>query len=148
MIQALIEQSRSLPILLFLTGLALNSLYCLTAPAQRIAHRIQLHDWSRATFYGYPPIIDGLPPGTRILDYTGWGRSFMLAGAGLTNYVLPRGDPRSVDYVVKAGPSDWDDAALRLIGAKLIYDATPPSLYAGVAQPWRVYRVHEGTPGL
>lgn len=144
MIQTLIEKSGRLPILLFVAGVLLNSLYCLTAPVQRIVHRIQCHDWSRATFYGYPPIIDRLPQGTRILDCTGWGRTFMLAGARLTNYVLPRGDPRSVDYVVKAGPADSDDIALRLIGATLIYDATPPSLYAGVAQPWRVYRVHEG----
>jgi len=142
MIRTLLHQSRRLLILLLVMGVLLNSLYCLTEPAQRIVHRIQRHDWSRATYYGYPPIIDQLPPGTRILDRTGWGRTFMLAGVRLTNYVLPQGDPRSVDYVVKAGPSDADDAALRSIGATLIYDATPPALYAGIGPPWRVYRVH------
>lgn len=141
MIQALLEHSRRVSTLLFLMGVLLNGLYCLTEPVQRMVHRIQRHDWSRSTYYGYPPLIDTLPAGSRILDRSGWGRSFMLAGSGLTNYVVPQGDPRSADYVVKVGPSDSDDSELISIGATLIYDATPPSLFAGITPSWRVYRV-------
>ncbi len=100
MIKALLEHSRRALMLLFLTGVLLNGLYCLTEPTQRIVHRIQRHDWSRASYYGYPPLIDTLPPGSRILDRSGWGRSFMLAGVGLTNYVIPQGDLQGADYVV------------------------------------------------
>ena len=65
----------------------------------------------------------------------------ILAGAGLTNVVRYRGPMGSGDYVVKAGPSDSGDAALRSIGAALIYDATPPNLYPKIAVEWRIYRV-------
>jgi len=143
MIRSLLVERRRATILLFVTGVVLNGIYSLAEPIQRTAHRIQRHDWSRATYYGYPPLIDQLPPGSRILDRTGWGRSFMLAGAGLQNYVLAQGDLRSADYVAKVGPRDSEDSALISIGAALLYDGTPCSLYTGVALPWRVYQVRE-----
>ena len=143
MLQALLLQTRRLVIVLYLTGVVLNSLYCLAEPAQRAIYRIQRRDFSRATYYGYPPIIDQLPPGSRIIDHTEAHRSsFLLAGAGLTNYVLPSGDAGTADYIVRDGPSDTDDAAILSNGAKLIYDATPPSLYPKTARPWRIYRIH------
>jgi hypothetical protein len=142
MLQCLFSQWRRLCMALLLTGVMLNSLFCVMEPVQRLIHRVERHDWSRATYYGYPSVLDRLPPGTRILDRTGWGKSFMLAGAGLTNYVLPEGDVGNADYVAKIGPDDSDDAALRALGATLIYSGVPTSLYPTVTPAWRIYRVH------
>ena len=141
MIRTLLHHSRRAFVSLILVGGMMNGLCCLATPAQRTALRIRHRDWSRATYYGYPPLIDRLPAGSRILDRTGEGNSFMLVGAHLSNYVLPRGDPQPADYVVKAGPADSDDAALKSGGAALVYDAVPPSLYPKTALHWRVYRV-------
>jgi len=142
LLQSMFAKWRRLCTVSLLIGVSLNGIFCLVEPVQRLAHRMQRHDWSRATYYGYPPIVDRLPPGTRILDRTAWwGKSFMLAGAGLTNYVLPEGDPGSVDYVVKLGPGDSEDAALMAKGATLIYSGIPKSLYPNVAQSWRLYRM-------
>lgn len=154
MLQALLKQNLRILILLFLLGVSLNSLYCLAQPAERALHRIQRHDFSRATYYGYPPLIDHLPPGSRIIDRTGGHTSFVLAGTALSNYVLTQGLPlqapglpvipidlRGADYVAKAGPLDADDAILRSIGATQIFDGTPPNLWPKSARPWRIYRL-------
>jgi hypothetical protein len=143
MLQAFLSQKRQPVIFLCLAGMLLNGLYCLAEPAQRTLYRISRRDFTRATYYGYPPVIDQLPPGSKILDDTQGGRSsFLLAGAGLANYVLPSGDARSADYIAKDGPVDQDDAAIVSKGAKLIYSAFPRSFYPKVARPWRIYRMH------
>lgn len=143
MLHALLADARRVIVSLFVIGVSLNALYCLAEPAQRALYRMRRHDFSRSTYYGYPPIIDQLPPGSRIVDLTeGYRSSFLLAGANLRNYVLPTGvNPRSGDYVVKDGAPDREDAVLRSEGTTLLYNATPPSLYPKTARPWRIYRV-------
>jgi hypothetical protein len=143
MLQAFLAQKRRPVIVLFLAGMLLDGLYCLAEPAQRALYRLKRRDFTRATYYGYPPIIDRLPPRSTILDDTqGRRSSFLLAGAGLANYVLPSGDPRFADYIAKDGPFDKDDAVILSNGATLIYDATPVSFYPKMSRHWRIYRMH------
>jgi hypothetical protein len=143
MLQALLAEARRLPVILFLIGVSLNGLYCFAEPGRRAVNRIRSHDLSRSTYYGYPPIIDHLPPGSRVVDLTEThGSSFLLAGASLSNYVRPAAEEmRSGDYVVRDGAPNPEDATLRSKSAKLLYDAMPPNLYPKTARRWRVYRV-------
>jgi len=144
MVKMLLARMRIVPIGLFLLGLPLIVFFCLSVPAHTFWLRVRMHDWSRATYYGYPPLIDKLSPGSRILDHSGThSTSFQLAGASLTNFVFPASDLDAVDYVAKSGPEDTEDQTLRQRGAKLIYDATPVSLHPKVALHWRIYLLHQ-----
>jgi hypothetical protein len=155
MLTQLLDRSRQVLVFLCVACLLLNAAYCIAGPAQRLVRQLQRHDFSRASYYGYPPIIDGFPPGSRIFDHAGrfWGS--MLAGVRLTNsvrrgadtrsadYLLESipGEPRRGDYILKAGPGDHEDAALQSRGAILLYDRTPKNLFPKVELPWRIYVV-------
>jgi hypothetical protein len=132
---------RSLYTLCF-AGLIMNAAYCLPGPTQRLVRQVERRDWSRATYYGYPPILDRITPGGRVYDHFNrvWGS--MLAGSGLTNSVRYWGSLKAGDYIVRAGPKMPEDDSLISGGkAELIYDGIPASLYPKVAMRWRVYRV-------
>ena len=135
--------ARSRPVVLFLcvVSLALNAMYCLAGPAQRFWRQIHRHDFSRSAYYGYPPVIDQLPAGSRIIDHAGYFWSSMLAGKHLTNSVQDRGELKSGDYILKAGPQENEDVCLRSEGASVVYDGTPRNLYPKVELPWRIYRL-------
>jgi hypothetical protein len=139
MLQRLLIHARKVVIILFSAGLALILFFCAAVPAQSLMLRMRMHDWSRATYYGYPPMIDMLPPGSRILDHTGFPTSYPLAGVGLTNWVLPQSPLEAVGYVARMGPEDHEDQELRSRGAALIYNATPRSLHPKNDRPWRIY---------
>jgi hypothetical protein len=70
------------------------------------------HSWSRAAYYGYPPIIDSLRPGSTVLNLGDETLNFALAGSSLTNRVIPSWErpplltadflrSRHVDYIVE-----------------------------------------------
>jgi hypothetical protein len=141
MLTELLARSRLVLLFLCLVCLTLNAFYCVALPAQRLVRQFQRHDWSRARYYGYPPIIDHLPPGSRIIDHAGYFWSSMLAGVNLTNSVQDRGELRSGDYILKAGPRENEDVCLRSEGARVIFDGTPRNLYPKVQLPWRIYRL-------
>jgi hypothetical protein len=141
MLKQFVEKFRRLLVSVCIACLLLNDVFCLAGPGLRVVRRVQAHDWSRAAYYGYPPLIDRLPPGTRILNGTPFQWDFILAGAALTNSVRHAGGVGSIDYVVKAGAKSEAEAALSANGATLIYDATPPNLFPKTAQHWRIYRV-------
>ncbi len=142
MLQELLQQNRRLPLTLCAAGILLNGAFCLAEPVRLTLLRARCHNWSRAVYYGYPPLLDRFSEGTRIMDHSRTYRVFALAGAGLTNCVFANGDLLKVDYVLKTGGEDFEDAVLRSDGAELVYNATPRSLYPKVnQQPWRVYRI-------
>lgn len=59
-------------------------------PALDILGRVQNHQFSRASIYDYPTIIDRLSAGSRILNYSqSYINNFALAGANLSNRVVP-----------------------------------------------------------
>jgi hypothetical protein len=141
MLRDLIVHRRRSISCLILGGIVLNGIACVAAPLERTYLQLRMHDSSRATFYGYPPLIDRLPPRTRILDRTGQGAAFTLAGARLSNYVLSQDDLRSAQYVLKSGALDAEDSELHSLGARLIYNGVPRSLFPQVTPSWRVYRL-------
>jgi hypothetical protein len=133
----------------FLTlGVAFSCLGCLSLRINRLAHRIQTGDWSRAAYYGYPSLIDRLPPGTLVLDRCEGRRSgFVLAGRSLQNRVFkPAGllDAAAMshlefEYAVKAGDRDAED---RILGeyCDLVYDGTPVDIIPQDTRNWRIYK--------
>jgi hypothetical protein len=129
-------------------GVAFSCLGCLTSPIYRLAHRIHSGDWSRAAYYGYPSLIDQLPPGTLVLDRCEGRRSgFVLAGRSLQNRVFKSEGPLNAaamsnlkfEYAVKAGDRDADD---RILGeyCDLVYDDTPVDIIPSDAKNWRIYK--------
>jgi hypothetical protein len=137
----LLARSRRALLALCFAGLLMNAAYCLAGPVQRMARQFERRDWSRSTYYGYPPILDHLPPGSRVFDHHNRVWASMLAGAGLTNSARYWGTTASGDYIVRVGSPGREDAELLSDGAVLLYDAVPPSLYPKVAIRWRVYRL-------
>ena len=81
-------------------------------PLYSIAQTVRTGDWSRATYLGYPKVIDALPPGSKVLSLCDQGLNFALSGSGLTNRVIPSWEvptlltadflrARQVDYIVE-----------------------------------------------
>lgn len=135
-------------------GVAFSCLGCLSVPMYRLAQRIHTGDWSRAAYYGYPSLIDRLPPGTLILDRCEGRRSgFVLAGRSLQNRVFNLGSPLDAaamshlnfDYVVKLGDRDAED---RVLGeyCDLVYDGTPVDMIPNDARNWRIYKSRVTSP--
>jgi hypothetical protein len=81
-------------------------------PLYAIAQTVRHGYWSRAAYWGYPAIIDELPPGSGILSLCQETLNFALAGSGLANRVIPSWErpplltadflrSRRVDFVVQ-----------------------------------------------
>lgn len=81
-------------------------------PVYTMTQTVRYHAWTRAAYFRYPPIIDTLRPGSRILNFSGPTFNFVLAGSNLTNQVIPSWEQpplltadflrsRHVDYVVE-----------------------------------------------
>jgi hypothetical protein len=99
---------RTIYVLAFaITGciLAFGALYTIT-------ETIRYRAWNRAAYFGYPEIIDGLTPGSNILNLGSETLNFPLAGRNLTNRVVPSWErprvltadflrSRQVDFVVE-----------------------------------------------
>lgn len=130
---------------------ALSCLMCLTVPARDLLERVRFHLWSRAAYYGYPEIVDRLPPGSRVLNRVPPASNFVLEGRNLTNVVvtLPESaKPASLcdgesDYAVTMGNSAAEDAVLQTC-ASLLYAGVPASIHPKIAREWHVYRYIAG----
>jgi len=134
---------------LLTVGVTFSCLACLSVQINRVANRIHTRDWSRAAYYGYPPLIDRLPPGTVIVD-TSSDRNlgFQLAGRDLRNRVLTPGSRLTdadlehpvFEYAVKQGAVDAEERSLRQ-SCDLVYDGTPVGIFRKTTVAWRIYRV-------
>jgi hypothetical protein len=134
---------------LLTVGVTFSCLACLSVQINRVANRIHTRDWSRAAYYGYPPLIDRLPPGTVIVD-TSHDRNlgFQLAGRDLRNRVLTPGSRLTdadlehpvFEYAVKQGAVDAEERSLRQ-SCDLVYDGTPVGIFRKTTVAWRIYRV-------
>jgi hypothetical protein len=59
-------------------------------PFHSLLGRLRTGRWSRADYYEYPHLLDELPAGSCVLNYTRrMEKNFALAGAGLKNCVVP-----------------------------------------------------------
>jgi len=81
-------------------------------PLYNITQTVRHHYWSRAAYCLYPPIIDALRPGSRVLNLGDETLNFALAGSRLANRVIPSWErpvrltaeflrARHVDYIVE-----------------------------------------------
>jgi len=140
---------------LLASSTALGCLMCLSVPARDFAERIHAHSWSRAVYYGYPDIVDRLPPGSRVLNRVPAASNFILEGSKLTNVVvtLPESAKPSAlceggsGYAVTEGDNGSEDAVLRTC-ASLLYAGVPRSIHPKITKEWRIYRYADGAQTL
>jgi hypothetical protein len=122
-------------------------------PFHSLASRIRSGDWSRATFYSYPKMVDELPPGSVVLNRTSDTlQNFALAGRNLTNRVigniegpaeitLQQLEQYHVHYVVTMADEPMQEAALRrLPGVTLVDSEVVQS--GNSRKQWQIWKVH------
>jgi hypothetical protein len=72
-------------------------------PLHALLGRARTRQWSRARFYSYPRVLDNLPSGSCVLNYTGLDeKNFALAGEKLWNCVVPAFEvhhPLTMDFL-------------------------------------------------
>jgi hypothetical protein len=75
---------------LFIVAVVSTCVITSSVPSLKILSRLRTHQYSRSSQYEYPAIIDRLPTGSRILNYSqSYSNNFALAGDRLTNIVIP-----------------------------------------------------------
>ena len=76
--------------ILLLASLAITCGISSFVPLHALLGRARTGRWRRADFYEYPATLDGLPPGSCVVNYTQLDeKNFALAGSGLQNSVVP-----------------------------------------------------------
>jgi hypothetical protein len=142
---------RALAVLVIGSTIA-TSVICASAPSHMLAGRLRKHLWSRAQIYGYPQLIDELPPGSVVLNASGISeKNFQMAGERLTNRVIadfeapPELNVNSLrastaDYVVEVVPGGkYPTASLANSGATVIDDELIPMGEDKIR--WRIWKV-------
>lgn len=76
--------------ILFFISIALTCIISTFVPLHTLLGRVRSRRWERRDFYSYPSLLDNLPPGSRVINYTqSEEKNFSLAGNGLHNTVIP-----------------------------------------------------------
>jgi hypothetical protein len=87
---ALQEYSQRALGILLVTALILTCGISSFVPLRSLLGRLRTRRWSRAEFYSYPSLLDRIPAGSCVLNFTNLEeKNFALAGRGLTNCVVP-----------------------------------------------------------
>jgi hypothetical protein len=92
-------------------------------PLYMMTQTMRNHYWSRAAYLGYPPILDTLRPGSRVLNLGDETLNFALAGSRLANRVIPSWErpplltadflrSRHIDYVVEKLAGEKTDSVV------------------------------------
>jgi hypothetical protein len=128
-------------------------------PVYTIIQTVRYHSWSRASYYGYPTIIDTLRPGSRVLNLSHETLNFALAGSTLTNRVVPSWErptlltvdflrSRHIDYIVgKLGAEEGDtmlDQSLPVEGLELYFRGN--LIEGNKPIEWRIWSTRAGLP--
>lgn len=121
-------------------------------PAHDLASRVRHDRWDRGFSYGYPAVIDELPPGTTVWNASARDAdNYSLVGAGLDKRLVPDEwghglSPEDVivrygvDVVVDRFPYELD-AELAGLGATLLHEG---SVGHREEDGWKVWRVTGG----
>lgn len=121
-------------------------------PLHALAGRILKNRWSRSGIYAYPAVIDNLPPGSRVLNYSEFSeQNFPLEGKNLSNRLVPSFEApnilapyymssQGIDYVVEAVPdSGHAEAVPPPLPDPISAIAVDESRTGG--KIWRIYKV-------
>lgn len=98
--------------LVYVLAFTVTACILMFEPLYTMTQTVRNHLWTRAAYFGYPPIIDTLKPGSRVLNMGPETLNFALAGSRLTNQVIPSWErpplltadflrSRHVDYIVE-----------------------------------------------
>jgi hypothetical protein len=75
--------------ILFFMAVVVTCTISTFVPIHTLLGRIRSRRWARREFYSYPSLLDNLPPGSCVINYTQVAdKNFSLAGAGLRNTVI------------------------------------------------------------
>jgi hypothetical protein len=89
-VEALMSYRERAFAILLLGSLVITGAISSFVPFHELLGRVRTGRWTRADFYAYPPLIDELPPGSCVMNYTKLEeQNFSLAGKGLGNRVVP-----------------------------------------------------------
>ena len=142
---------------LFLVSLLITCTISSFVPFHMLVSRLRSGRWARSDFYSYPRLLDQLPAGSCVMNYTQLEeKNFALAGKGLRNCVVPAFEIPSpitreflqqhhVDFVAEIVPHHEDTLAHPAIaGMSLMSDQLVKSGEDNVQ--WRVWRVEQTDP--
>jgi hypothetical protein len=120
-------------------------------PLHALAGRIVKHRWERWAVYAYPPLIDDLPAGSRVLNYTGvLDANFPLQGKALTNRVVAEFEvpgqltkdvlsAEHIDYIVTQSKDSGANTQSFASIESLV--SNKPQEYKGPGRTWYIYKV-------
>jgi hypothetical protein len=121
-------------------------------PAHRMLGSLKDRDFSRTRFYHYPALLDRLPAGSRVVNYTKAHENFVFAGAHLTNRIIPKFEapaPLTREFLLRAKADyvaetfDPAEAASNppLEGCTLVFDENRKVGDGSKSEHWRIWRV-------
>jgi hypothetical protein len=123
-------------------------------PLHALLGRIRTSEWTRASYYRYPEIIDKLPAGAVVLNATGASTlNFPLAGRSLSNRVIADLEApatlsteflqtHAIDYVITTTQSS--ESHEQVPGAILLHKEVVRNGMLDVE--WRIWRVQPRSP--
>jgi hypothetical protein len=131
---------------LFLCSFLTTCVLILHVPAFELLSRIKTGNWQRSSIYKYPPLIDRLPEGSTILNYSApVTMNFPLCGKNLMYRVIPRDwlgsknikeiiKQENIKYIVENYPLYINN--IDEIDATIIYEGN-----AGQSLIWRILEI-------
>ena len=144
---------RAAPALLSV-ALSVTAAIAVLVPVHALAGRWRDGAWDRSTCYQLPPIVDFLPPGSRILNLSACATNYPLLGRAFTNRVIGppfrpgHGSDRRVpstmlrahviDYVFIDEP--WPDESFVDVPVEVVYEGRPEPA-APTSPLVRLYRI-------
>jgi len=122
------------------------------SPLLEMTRRLRLGQWTRSEYYQYPPYVDQLPAGSRVLNRATLF-NFILAGSHLSNRVIPGfecppestskcGDETAVDYLVESTDErGYHVRDSRAAAGVLVNEVRFPIRETGKWREWRIWRI-------
>ena len=124
--------------LVVLVAVGVGAVLLAFEPARGLRARLLADRWQRTADYGYPQVLDDLPPGTTVLAVRdGPPGAFALAGRSLTNRVL-----RAASF-----PRPFTREALARAGVDYVYDTYPLAVdELSAAGAWPIFAGVDESP--
>jgi len=139
--------------ILFLILMSVTFAISTFMPAHELLGRIRGRNWTRHQFYGYPPFLDHLPPGSCVLNATGLEETnYPLTGMSLGNCVVPAFEisgpltanflvENGVDYIAEIIPEQGETRMANIPSVTLVKSEVVKTGETKVR--WRVWKVEK-----
>jgi hypothetical protein len=137
--------------MLFLILMSVTFAISTFMPVHELLGRIRGRNWTRHEFYGYPPFLDHLSPGSCVLNATGLEeKNYPLTGMSLGNCVVPAFEisgpltanflaENGVDYIAEIIPEQRETRIANIPSVTLVKSELVKNGETKVR--WRVWKV-------